>query len=542
LSLLRRKEAEEVTELVAGKHKLPYLDLAAFPIDTDAIKVIPEERARAGELAVFQAAGSRLKIAVRDPDKSETASVLKDLESRRFSYELYLVSRQSLDRAWTIYGKVPAGYQASAGTIAILPSKLSAIRQEIISLQDVARQIEQRFFTNTSEALEVILAGALATEASDVHIEPQEKAVRLRLRLDGILHDISQLPPKLHTLLLSRIKLISELKLNIHDRAQDGRFTIQMDHAAIEVRTSVLPGPNGENIVLRILNPRSIELSFTDLGLQPWVALMIEKELRQPNGLILTTGPTGSGKTTTLYTFLRAIHNPAIKIVTIEDPIEYHLTGIEQTQADPDKGYGFAEGLRAIVRQDPDVILVGEIRDLDTAETAMHAALTGHLVFSTLHTNDAAGTIPRLVDLGVKPSIIAPAINVAMAQRLVRKLCPACRQNVKISNPVLAGIKKGLALFPSGVSLPREKEWTLFQPCGTGCQSCNGIGYKGRTGIYEIIFVDDRMERLILSVAPESEIKKAALDSGQITMRQDGLLKVLHGITDFAELERVVGE
>lgn len=541
LSILHRKEAERVTELLAAKYKLPYLDLAAFPVDTDAIKIVPEEKARAGELAVFQAAGRRLKIAVRDPNKDQTLAALKELANQRYTCELYLVSRPSLERTWEIYGKVPQEHEASAGAIAISPAKLSAIRQEITSLKDVAAQVEQRFFANTSEALEVILAGALATEASDVHIEPQEKAVRLRLRLDGTLHDISSLPQKLYTLLLSRIKLISELKLNIHDRAQDGRFTIQMDNNAIEVRTSALPGPNGENIVLRILNPRSIELSFTDLGLQPWVAAQVEKELKKPNGLILATGPTGSGKTTTLYTFLRAIHDPAIKIITIEDPIEYHLTGIEQTQVDSDKGYDFANGLRAIIRQDPDVILVGEIRDLDTAETAMHAALTGHLVFSTLHTNDAAGTIPRLIDLGVKPSIIAPAINAAMAQRLVRKLCLSCRQPAKLSGQDLTNLKKELALLPKDASLPEQKNWTLFKASDNGCETCNGISYKGRTGVYEIILIDDNMERLILASAPESEIKKQARDQGQITMRQDGLLKILAGITDLAELEKVVG-
>ncbi len=541
LSLLRRKEAEQVTELLAAKYKLPYLDLSAFPIDTDAIKIVPEGQARTGELAVFQAAGSRLKIAVRDPNKNETGAVLKGLENQRYIYELYLVSRPGLERAWQIYGKIPPEHEASAGAIAISPAKLASLKQEIHSIQDLTHQVEQRFFANTSEALEVILAGALATEASDVHVEPQEKGVRLRLRLDGILHDTSSLPLKLYNLLLSRIKLISELKLNIHDRAQDGRFTIQMDRAGIEVRTSILPGPNGENIVLRILNPRSIEISLGDLGLQPWVAAAIEKELKKPNGLILTTGPTGSGKTTTLYTFLGAIHTPEIKIITIEDPIEYRLTGIQQTQVDPDKGYDFANGLRAIVRQDPDVILVGEIRDLETAETAMHASLTGHLVFSTLHTNDASGTIPRLIDLGVRPAIIAPAINVAMAQRLVRKLCTSCRVAQEKQSQMRTEIKKELALLPAGVPIPKEDEWTIFGANPDGCAACNGIGYKSRTGVYEIILIDDKVESLILGSASESAIKKEAFAQGQIIMRQDGLLKVLTGITDLAELERVVG-
>ena len=540
LGLLHKKEAEESTRLLSQKYRLPYADLSVLPIEIDALKMVPEARARAGQLVVFQAVGAHLKIGVRNPENPEARAILAELGKARHACDLYLVSGQSLDRAWQFYGKVPGGHAASAGAIEISPERLGAAQKEIATLEDVARQIEARLYTKTSEMLEVILAGALATDASDVHIEPQEQAVRVRLRLDGLLHDIARLPPKLYSLLLSRIKLISELKLNIHDRAQDGRFTIRLGETPIEVRTSTLPGPEGENVVLRILNPRAIEISLGDLGMQPRVTATMQKELKKPNGLILTTGPTGSGKTTTLYTFLRAIHDPSIKVITIEDPIEYHLTGIEQTQVDQEKGYDFANGLRAIVRQDPDVILVGEIRDLETAETAMHASLTGHLVFSTLHTNDAAGTIPRLIDLGVKPSIIAPAINVAMAQRLVRKLCASCRVALDAES-IVEEVKKGLAQFPKDTPVPEEARWTLFRASPQGCASCSGIGYKGRTGLYEIILVDDRMEQLILASAPESDIKKEAAVQGQLTMRQDGLLKALAGITDLAELERVVG-
>ncbi|OGZ96309.1 MAG: hypothetical protein A3J10_04005 [Candidatus Sungbacteria bacterium RIFCSPLOWO2_02_FULL_54_10] len=443
---------------------------------------------------------------------------------------------------------MPDTHGTSAGTIALSPAHLIAIQKEISSLPDIAKAVTERAFKKTSDTLEVILAGALAVDASDVHLEPQEHTVRLRMRLDGTLHDIAELPPKLFALLLSRIKLVSELKLNIHDRAQDGRFTIGLAHAPVEVRTSTLPGPYGENVVLRILNPKTIEITLHDLGMSPWVAAAMEKELKRPNGLILTTGPTGSGKTTTLYTFLRAIHDPSIKIITIEDPIEYHLTGIEQTQVDTEKGYDFANGLRAIVRQDPDAILVGEIRDLETAETAMHAALTGHLVFSTLHTNDAAGTIPRLIDLGVRPSIIAPAINVAMGQRLVRKLCPACRTPVNdgqsftlADDEAVKNVKKEVADFPKETPVPPEAAWTIFRPSPKGCPACSGIGYKGRTGLYEIILVNDRVEQLILASAPESDIRKEAALQGQMTMRQDGVLKVIQGVTDMAELERIVG-
>lgn len=540
IHLLHKKEAEESTRLLAAKYRLPYADISVIPIEVDAIKLVAEAAARTAELVVFQQVGTHLKVGVHNPEKAETREALARLGAERYICELYLVSRPGLERAWRFYGKVPGAHEASAGTIEISPERLAAIQKEIASLNDLKREIEARAETKTSELLEVVLAGALATDASDVHIEPAGKSVRLRLRLDGLLHDIALIAPKPYSLLLSRIKLVSELKLNVHDRAQDGRFTIKLEGAPTEVRTSALPGPDGENVVLRILNPRAIEITFRDLGMQPWVAATMEKELKRPNGLILTTGPTGSGKTTTLYTFLRAVRDPSIKIITIEDPIEYHLAGIEQTQVDTEKGYDFANGLRAIVRQDPDVILVGEIRDLETAETAMHAALTGHLVFSTLHTNDAAGTIPRLIDLGVKPSIIAPAINAAMAQRLARKLCTACRVALGAAG-ITDELKKELAGFPQSTPVPPESEWTLYRPAPRGCPVCSGIGYKGRTGLYEIILVDDRVEQLILASAPESEIKKEAAGQGQLTMRQDGLLKVLAGITDLAELERVVG-
>ncbi len=542
LDQLRRQEAEDSTKRASEYSHIPYVDLSVLPVEIDALKIIPEKDARAGELAAFQVAGMRLKVALRNPEKPAALAVLKDLAEHRYLCERFIASPYSLERAWDFYQRVPERHGSSAGAIELSVEKLAALRQELATLPDVRKKIEEAFFGRTSEALEVILAGALALDASDIHLEPQQQSVRLRMRLDGTLHDIANLPIKLYALLLSRLKLISELKLNIHDRSQDGRFTITLQDAAIEIRTSVLPGPDGENVVMRILNPKAIELSFRDLGLQPWVADTIEKELRRPNGLILTTGPTGSGKTTTLYTFLRAVHSTEIKIITIEDPIEYHLTGIEQTQVDTDKGYDFANGLRAIVRQDPDVILVGEIRDLETAETAMHASLTGHLVFSTLHTNDAAGTIPRLIDLGVRPAIIAPAINVAMAQRLVRRLCPACRVPTTKTSPAYAAIKAELALLPPGVPAPDEAQWTIFDAHKKGCPACGEIGYKGRIGVYEIILINDALEQLILQSAPELDIKKAAVAQGQITMRQDSLLKIIAGVTDLTEVERTVGQ
>lgn len=545
LELLKKKEEEESVKILSQKYKIPYVDLNIFPVEIDAIKLVEEGKARGAELAVFQKTGLELKIGVRNPEKQDVKIVLKKLTDERYNYDLFLVSRISLERAWEFYKKIPDEHSTTAGAIEIQHNLINILQNEITDLAQTKERVEKTFLSRTTEALEIILAGALNTDASDIHVEPEKDTARLRFRLDGALHDVTKLPSKLYNLLLSRIKLLSELKLNIKDRAQDGRFTIKIGQDGqaldIEVRTSILPGPHGENIVLRVLNPKSIEVSFEKLGMQPWITALVEKELKKPNGMILTTGPTGSGKTTTLYAFLKKIHEPEIKIITIEDPIEYNLIGIEQTQVEPETGYTFANGLRSMLRQDPDVILVGEIRDLETAETAMHAALTGHLVFSTLHTNDAAGTIPRLLDLGVKPAIIAPAINVSMAQRLIRKLCQNCRISYLPTAEELGQIKKELAEFPKKTALPSQQGWTIFQASKNGCANCNYIGYKGRIGIFELILVNDEVEHLILEDPSEFEIKKAARNQGQITLRQDGLLKILAGVTNFAEVERVAG-
>ncbi|MDP3769446.1 MAG: ATPase, T2SS/T4P/T4SS family [Candidatus Sungbacteria bacterium] len=541
VAALRKHEEEEVTKMLADRYKLPYVDLAVFPVEIDALKIIPEETSRAGEIAIVREAGKQLEIAVHKPDKPETLTILNRLKEDNHNYDLFFASLSSLEHAWGFYKRVPPPHEMNIGAIQISFEKIEQMQRELTTIIQIKERIQETFTSRTSESLEAILAGALAVDASDVHIEPQSGTIRLRFRLDGVLYDVIPIPEKLFHLLLSRIKLISELKLNIHDRAQDGRFTIKTKPTDIEVRTSTLPGPNGENVVLRILNPKAIQLEFKDLGMQPWVAKAMEVEMNRPNGMILTTGPTGSGKTTTLYTFLRTIYTPAIKVITLEDPIEYHLQGIEQTQVDTEKGYDFANGLRSVVRQDPDVILVGEIRDLETAEVAMHAALTGHLVFSTLHTNDAAGTIPRLIDLGVKPAIIAPALNVTMAQRLVRKLCPQCKKEGHLSEEQQKAIQEESKNFPKTVVIPPQTEWNIFTAHQEGCNACNHTGYKGRLGIFELIFIDETIEHMIMTNPSEFDIKKAALQQGQITMRQDGILKIMAGMTDYAEYERVVG-
>ena len=537
---LRRKEEEETVRMLAEKYKIPYADLSTVPVNAEAVALVSEEEARKGALAVVQRVGRKLEVAVRNPETPAVKALRDTLKSRNYTCDLFLVSQSSLEKAWAVYAHIRSRAEVVAGTVEVSAERLGELRQKVTSLPDIGALVSSVEGKRTTDLLEIILAGALETDASDIHLEPQAERVRIRYRLDGVLNDAGAIPAAAYAFLLSRIKLISELKLNVRTRGQDGRFTIETGEASIEVRASTLPGPYGENVVLRILNPKTITIGFAELGMQPWIREAVARELSKPNGMILTTGPTGSGKTTTLYAFLREVHTPGVKIITLEDPIEYHLPGIEQTQVAPEAGYDFAGGLRSILRQDPDVILVGEIRDLETAQTAMHAALTGHLVFSTLHTNNAAGTIPRLLDLGVDPAIMAPAMNVTMAQRLVRKLCEQCKEAYAASEKEAAEVKAELDALPKGAPQPARDEKPKLWKAG-GCGACNRTGYKGRTGVFEILLVDDTIEELVFRKPSEVELKSAMKTQNQITMRQDGILKVLAGVTDLAEVERVVG-
>src|SRR3989344_2351126 len=427
------------------------------------------------------------------------------------------------------------------GSVAVSPKIIEETDTQVKDIAGFKKKIEEYIVTNITELLDAILYGAIVLDASDIHIEPQEEEARVRIRLDGILQDVVFFNHSTYHHLVSRLKLLSKLKLNITDKPQDGRFTIEVKETLIEVRTSSLPAEYGESIVMRILNPKSL-IALDDLGLRKDLYKIFEKEITKPNGMIIVTGPTGSGKTTTLYAFLKKIQNPEIKIITIEDPIEYHLKGVSQTQVVPEKGYTFADGLRSIVRQDPDVILVGEIRDLETAKIGLQAALTGHLVLSTLHTNDAAGTIPRLVDLGADSSSIAPALKMAVAQRLVRKACKECSTLKKPSKKELAEFKKGFKNMPPSVKTPTLEKIKIATIKEGGCEHCNFTGYKGRKGLYETFLVDAQMEQFILTNPPVSAVKDMAIKKGMVTMWQAGLLDIAEGVTTFEELKRVVEE
>lgn len=548
LADLKLQEEEELVQVLAGaKYDLPYIDLSKESIENEALRLIPESVARSVEVASFKLTGKHIHVAVRSPAREELQQIRTDLEHAGYTPVFYMTSHASLDKAWVRYTEISHAAASKAGGLDISSEALIDIANKVHTIADVARVVQD--ILNESQAhklsriLEIILGSAIAIKASDIHIEPEERETRVRFRLDGILQDIFSFPTDTYKLLNSRIKLISGLKLTLRSVAQDGRFGISHpDGTEISMRVSIIPGAYGESIVMRILDPKSIQVKLEDLGIPKKLFSVIDAEIKKPNGLILLTGPTGSGKTTTLYAFLRRIYSSEVKIITIEDPIEYHLAGITQTQVE--KNYTFLEGLRSALRQDPDVIMVGEIRDSETAKTAVESALTGHLVFSTLHTNNAGGVIPRLIDLDVNPKIMVSALRLAIGQRLVRKLCTACRvqkdaspEEETLIQRIIADAKaEGKNIEEYGITTTGTIK--IWKPIG--CEICNSTGFKGRIGIYEAIQTDEAVEKIIPNNPSEREIKKVAEHQGILDMKEDGIIKVLQGITSLEEVRSVV--
>lgn len=545
---LRKEEEEQLVEMLAeSKYKIPYINLARLGVDNEALRIVDEKDAREMKIAPFKLSGKNIYIAVRSPSP-ELFATLKDLTDRKNLVPVfYMSSNASLEKVWDRYKEISMAESSQVGGLEISGEILRNTAKNINKMQDIEKLISEEMGKEQthkiSRLLEIILAGAISIKASDIHIEPEKDASRLRFRLDGILQDIMNLNTEIYKLLNSRIKLLSGMKIT-SKAAQDGRFSIQEGEEEISIRSSLIPGTYGEAIVMRILDPKSIQVDLEDIGIEDYLFSIIKEEIAKPNGLVLVTGPTGSGKTTTLYAFLRKIYSTEINIITIEDPVEYHLDGITQTQTNSKKGYGFAEGLRSALRQDPDVIMVGEIRDPETAEIAVQSALTGHMVFSTLHTNNAAGVIPRLIDLKINPKILVSSLSLSIAQRLVRKLCGDCKkektkteEELKILKMVLDTIKEeGKDI--SKYKINPEAEFKIYEP--VGCDKCNGIGYKGRIGIFEAIKTDEGIEKIIPENPSEREIKKIAKTQGILSMRQDGVVKILNGITSIEEVRSVV--
>ena len=543
IAKLHREGEERAATRLAEKLGETYADLSKTPVSLEAVRLLPETVARDAKAAVIQVANQKLAVAVLNPELPATKKAVEDLKAKNYELKIFIVSPSSLDLAWHFYKFIKPESEVITGKVAITKERLEDLHARLTSLDAIRNEFKTLDPQKTSPVLmiEIIFAGALAIRASDIHAESEEKKGKLRLRVDGILHDVfDDIPLGLYRSFVNRIKLLSGLKLNVTDEAQDGRFTITLADKEIEMRVSVIPSEFAETVVMRILDPSATLVSLSDLGLRDDNLALVKKEIAKPNGLILNTGPTGSGKTTTLYAFLRTINNPEIKIITLEDPIEYRLEGIEQTQVDAGAGYTFANGLRAIVRQDPDVILVGEVRDLETADIALQAALTGHLVLSTLHTNDAIGAVPRLINLGAKNVSIGPALTLVIAQRLVRVLCPDCKKPATMDDAMKTKLEVFLKNLPAKVDKTKYEKYAVYEP--VGCPKCDGIGYKGRVGIFEFLEGGPDVEATILKEASEIALREVAKRQEMVTMQEDGILKVMLGQTTLSEVESATGE
>ncbi|MDD4995201.1 MAG: GspE/PulE family protein [Patescibacteria group bacterium] len=533
---VREAELERLAESKAQSLGVPYINLKGFAISPEALALIPREQAEKLKILCFLYTGPELRLAALEPADEKIKEVLFQLEERLHTDgKIYLVTEQSLNRSMKLYDVLPEPRKIIKG-VEISADDLLKFQETVADFKSLQAQINK---VSTTEILALAIAAALRLGASDIHVEAEEHAIKLRLRIDGVLQDAADIDQKKWKQIISRIKLVAGLKINVTDKPQDGRFTIFMKDEEVDVRVSAIPTNYGESVVMRILSKKAIALEFDALGIRGRALEILSAQITRPNGMILTTGPTGSGKTTTLYAILKKIKNPELKIITLEDPIEYRLEGISQSQIDPSHDYTFAKGLRSILRQDPDIIMVGEIRDLETADIAINAALTGHLVISTIHTNNAAGAIPRFLAMGAKGFLLAPALNAVIGQRLCRKICSKCKAEIKLDAATQTRILEVISKIPekSGVKVDMKnlKFWK-----GAGCDACNGLGYKGRVGIYEIFTMNKDIEKAILAEeVAEYKMEELAAAQGMITMVQDGVLKALDGMTSVDEVFRV---
>ena len=539
LAKMKHESEEQQAAAIAAVLKLPYIDLNIFPVDPETLRTISKSDAEKYELVCIQRSGKNVALALADIANPDLAEYLKKLEKEEgYKLKFFFCSQTGLKKTIEKYKHIALIESLEELRLTLTGADLDEFEKKLKDVIDLRKRITE---IPTTEVINIVMAGAIKMDASDIHFEPQQDGIRLRYRLDGILQNITVLPIQTYHYILSRVKVLSGMKINIRDIAQDGHFSIQIEGNDIDVRVSILPGNFGENIVMRLLNQQTIALKFDDLGLRGLAYDQLQEEMGNPNGMILNTGPTGSGKTTTLYAIVSQLNTPEVKIITVEDPIEYKIKGISQTQVSKSRGYTFANALRSIVRQDPDIILVGEIRDDETASIAVHASLTGHLVLSTLHTNSAVETTPRLIDMGIKPSLIPASVNAIIAQRLVRRLCSHCKEKYAPARETIESVKKILAVISPKAKLAIPKEIDFFYRA-KGCPKCNGLGYKGRIGIFEIFTINEEIAQKVTGMSPESEILALALEAGMVTMLQDGILKSLEGITSIEEVQRVTGE
>lgn len=529
------REFQEKSTLKRAKDAgLPYVDIAKTPLNPDYLKTLEINEAKAARAIPFFKAGKKLRIAVEEPARKETADVLEKLKNEGFEVEVNLASSSGMDDAFKIYDNTQQ-YRKVEIIENVEQKAVKAYEKEIANMVDLGKKLETM---TAEEAINIMNVSAMKTNASDIHYEPAEGNVVVRFRIDGILHKVFETKPAVYAKMADQIKYQSKLRLNVVTVPQDGRYVFNYNDKKIAVRVASIPTPYGESFVCRFLPSDRKSVTFEELGFSGLALTKLQNASKIVQGMILVTGPTGSGKSTTLYSILTQINKPENKIITLEDPVEYYMRGVIQSQIDEKNGYTFASGLRSILRQDPDVVMIGEIRDLDVAETASQAALTGHVVLSTLHTNSALETIPRLVNMGLKRFMVAPSLNTIVAQRLVRKVCKSCgtmegilESEKKEFQEVFENLKK---IHPG-----MELELPSMIPKVHGCEKCSNTGYAGRIVIAEVVTVDSEMKRLILDKASSVDLIAAARKEGIITMREDGFLKVKEGLTTLEEVHRV---
>lgn len=521
LKFIGREEEEEQTEAVARQLSVPYVNLVSYPILGDILRLVPQELATNHHLVAYLKVEQNLYLATSRPTNPELPKILATIkDATQLESRLVLCSETSLRYALKLYDTLPTMTETQE-KVTVTEQQAKGWEKTITNLTDLKQQITR---VPTTELLDVIFAGAMTARASDIHLEPTDDGLRVRYRIDGVLEDVTTLPHEAYKSLRSRIKYLAKLKLDVTTTPQDGRFAAEALGKPIDIRVSLIPGSYGEFIVMRLLFHETTLLSLDQLGFRPDALTQIRQAIHKPHGIIFNTGPTGSGKTTTLYAVLNDLNKPGVKIITLEDPIEYRIPGINQSQIEPERDYDFADGLRSVLRQDPDIILVGEVRDAETANTAIHAALTGHLVLTTLHTNSAAATLPRLIDMGVPPFLLAGSVNLIIGQRLVRRICATC--------------------WGTGRAIHSTPEVYEKNHLGSGmvCPTCAGTGFKGRLAIVEVLAPNEQMNQLIIQKAPVAAFEEAARASGMVTMEHDGLAKVQQGLTTREEVARVTQE
>jgi len=526
----RKEITATLSETAKPKNDISYVDLRSHKIPKEILAKIPEYIARLYQAIPVEEKNGKLIVAMVDPEDYQAIEFIKKKTGAEIKPAL--ATQEDIGHVLEQYSEFES--EIAQEIKKATPEKETKTKED--QEEDIAKAEAP-----TSRAVQSILKRAVLSEASDIHIEPYEKEVIVRFRIDGVLQEVVSLPKSIQPAVISRIKILGNLKIDETRLPQDGRFGLTVNKRKIDFRLSVFPTVYGEKAVMRILDKSGGVLTLEELGFRGEAFSRLNDAISKSHGMILVTGPTGSGKSTTLYAVLGKLNKEGVNIITLEDPVEYQIKGINQGQVRTDIGFTFAKGLRSIVRQDPDIIMVGEIRDLETAEMAVHAALTGHVVLSTLHTNDAAGAVPRMIDMGVEPFLVTSSVNTVVAQRLTRKVCEHCKQKEPIADEILTEIKQELAKLPEKEKKELDNREMVFYK-GKGCTACNNIGYKGRVGIFEVFALTEPMRNLILKKVSSQELATKAISEGMITMKQDGILKALDGITTVEEVWRVTRE